>query len=450
MDNGGSAVPRFEGEKALPKSTMIMVEFPGVVMNDAAAMETFGGPAGVAAAMNTQGAMLPLRLRPDDLQSSPIFGDRVPTKNLVVRVKRRRGAGPSELVKADVVARVPEAFSYKGMADFQFLDLLNADRRREDVMGGEQLDDDLNEDVGSLLDEQADVPLQLVPPIFSKNDKPAEYGFRDHAAVSFAKAKYTCKIKWGQPVPESMSQLVSSDTDYVSVMSQYCAVLEAKFNERPIWSGSALRGCLSPSKHAALKALGLVAYTYTEGPWRRLWIKFGYDPAREHESYKYQMVDFRVPVKFWPLLFPEGRSNDLGMSVGGGHTGPKLSGHLGGPQPYRRKGNVDPDMLDMKLEPVDLDAESDGERQDGVETGVGRKGGGGKGDKKKHADAYQLRCLPPQKQCVLQVGDIDDESIRTFLAACTKLQTCDPKFGWFSPADFQSITDLIHKVGMCM
>ncbi len=36
----------------------------------------------------------------------------------------------------------------------QFLDLVNADRRREDAMGGDQLDDDINEDVGSLLDEQ--------------------------------------------------------------------------------------------------------------------------------------------------------------------------------------------------------------------------------------------------------------------------------------------------------
>lgn len=36
----------------------------------------------------------------------------------------------------------------------QFLDLVNADRRREDAMGGDYLDDDMNEDVGSLLDEQ--------------------------------------------------------------------------------------------------------------------------------------------------------------------------------------------------------------------------------------------------------------------------------------------------------
>ena len=246
---------RFAGEQALPKTSMVMVEFPGIVVNDAAALQTFGGAEGVSAALSTPGAMLPLRLRPEDTQSSAIFGDRVPTKNLVLRVVRKRGGGPGALVRAEVLARVPEAFTYKGMADFQFLDLANADRRREDALGGEQLDDDMNEDVGSLLDEQADVPLQLVPPIFSKNDKPAEYSFRDHGAVSFAKAKYTRKIRWGDAVPQGMSSRASEDTDLHGVMAKYRVTLERKFAQRPVWSGAALRGSLPPSQHSSLKAL---------------------------------------------------------------------------------------------------------------------------------------------------------------------------------------------------
>lgn len=106
--------------RILPTTCMVMVEFPGIVINDAAALDTFGGSSGVAAALNTPGAMLPLRLRPDDPQSSAIFGDRVPTKNLIVRVVRRCGvSGGAPSVRAEVVARVPEALSFKGMADFQ-------------------------------------------------------------------------------------------------------------------------------------------------------------------------------------------------------------------------------------------------------------------------------------------------------------------------------------------
>ena len=34
----------------LPTASMFLVEFPGIVINDAAALATFGGAAGVAAA----------------------------------------------------------------------------------------------------------------------------------------------------------------------------------------------------------------------------------------------------------------------------------------------------------------------------------------------------------------------------------------------------------------
>jgi len=50
---------------------------------------------------------------------------------------------------------------------------------------------------------------------------------------------------------------------------QYREELERVFARRPVWSAAALRGTLAPQQHSALKALSLVAYTYTDGPWRR-------------------------------------------------------------------------------------------------------------------------------------------------------------------------------------
>jgi len=151
----------YGGAKKMPWGEMMMVEFPGIVINDVAALETLGGAMGVAAAINTPGAMLPLRLRPHDTQSSAIFGDRVPTKNLILRVVRRRGASAGELIRTELVARVPEAFCFKGMADFQFLDLQNADRRGEDLSGDTLGDDDIHDDVGLLLDEQVCMECHL-------------------------------------------------------------------------------------------------------------------------------------------------------------------------------------------------------------------------------------------------------------------------------------------------
>ena len=325
----------------------------------------------------------------------------------------------------------------------QFLDLVNADRRREDATGGDQLDDDINEDVGSLLDEQADVALQLVPPIFSKNDKPAEYSFRDQAAVSLAKGKYTRKIKWGEAVPESMSQELASDTDVYGIMSQYREELERVFARRPVWSAAALRGTLATQHHAALKALSLVAFTYTDGPWRRLWIRFGYNPASDCASCIYQMVDFRVPVRLWPVLFPANASLD-GLNRGGPGPqkgGAKLSGHLGGPQPYRRKGTVD-------MEPCSLEQVSE-DKAASKKVSACQQVAGSSEDKlvsNKFSDLFRLRCVPNQKQCVFQVGDVDDANLQQFLSVYPKpcRKECDKRYGWFSAADFQTVTQQIH------
>jgi general transcription factor 3C polypeptide 5 (transcription factor C subunit 1) len=40
-----------------------------------------------------------------------------------------------------------------------------------------------------------------------------------------------------------------------------------------------------------------VAYYFTTGPWRNLWIRFGYDPRKDRSSAKYQSLDYRVRVE---------------------------------------------------------------------------------------------------------------------------------------------------------
>ena len=40
--------------------------------------------------------------------------------------------------------------------------------------------------------------------------------------------------------------------------------------------------------------LPTVAYFFTTGPWRSLWVKMGYDPKKDPSAKKYQLVDFRV------------------------------------------------------------------------------------------------------------------------------------------------------------
>lgn len=40
--------------------------------------------------------------------------------------------------------------------------------------------------------------------------------------------------------------------------------------------------------------LPALAYYYTTGPWRLMWVRFGYDPRKDFSSRYYQNLDYRI------------------------------------------------------------------------------------------------------------------------------------------------------------
>ncbi len=181
--------------------SQVIVEFPGNVINDGAALDSFGGEEGLSTALAATGTMLPLRFRPKDPLSHPVFGDFTATTSLVLKVtkkvsrgnagersgqsenrKRQREERSEPEVKTEVVGKVSNMYRFSGLADFQFIDHAGAaKKKRMEEQGAEDGDGeeyDLHVDVGKILDEQADEELQLVPPIFSKIDIPQDYNFK--------------------------------------------------------------------------------------------------------------------------------------------------------------------------------------------------------------------------------------------------------------------------------
>ena len=45
-----------------------------------------------------------------------------------------------------------------------------------------------------------------------------------------------------------------------------------------------------------------IAYYILTGPWRRVWVRFGYDPRTDPAAKLYQVVDFRIKDSQW-LVF---------------------------------------------------------------------------------------------------------------------------------------------------
>jgi len=74
------------------------------------------------------------------------------------------------------------------------------------------------------------------------------------------------------------------------------------FEERPIWSKNALM-CVTKYSSDQLKfLLPAAAYYFVTGPWRVMWVRFGYDPRLDPTSRIYQTLDYRLRKKgtfFW-------------------------------------------------------------------------------------------------------------------------------------------------------
>ena len=67
------------------------------------------------------------------------------------------------------------------------------------------------------------------------------------------------------------------------------------FEERPLWSKAGLQVNIeSMYRQYITFLLPMVAFYFTNGAWKSLWCKLGYDPRKEPASKVYQTVDFRI------------------------------------------------------------------------------------------------------------------------------------------------------------
>lgn len=66
------------------------------------------------------------------------------------------------------------------------------------------------------------------------------------------------------------------------------------FEERPIWSKAAVAYKTGISEATLKYVLPSVAYYFINGPWRVMWVRYGYDPRKDPSARIYQTFDFRI------------------------------------------------------------------------------------------------------------------------------------------------------------
>uniref|UniRef100_A0A480YUL9 General transcription factor 3C polypeptide 5 n=1 Tax=Sus scrofa TaxID=9823 RepID=A0A480YUL9_PIG len=294
---------------------MVCVEYPGLVRDVSKMLLTLGGEESVSRIYADPSKRLELYFRPKDPYCHPVCANRFSTSSLLLRIKRRRQRGaPGSEARLDlqVLGIVATVYKFQGLSDFQYLAVHTEPGGRQVSMYDKVLM--LKPEKESFFHQE--LPLYIPPPIFSRLDTPVDYFYRPE--TQHREGYNNPPISGENVIGLSRARrphnaiFVNFEDDGVPAQPLEAAVqtwkkvctnpldqkvekeLRKLFEIRPIWSRNAVKANISIHPDKLKVLLPFMAYYMITGPWRSLWIRFGYDPRKHPEAKIYQVLDFRI------------------------------------------------------------------------------------------------------------------------------------------------------------
>ncbi|KAL4631840.1 hypothetical protein ACB092_04G006600 [Castanea dentata] len=253
----------------LPSNEAFAVHYPGYPSSTSRAVDSLGGAQAILKARTSPSNKLELRFRPDDPYSHPSFGELRPcNNNFLLKISKTQSIeqnSDAELA-ADVVARVPQAYHFEGMVDYQHVVAVHADAARRKKRNWAEVEEPHFGEV-YILEAMHITVLQLFWALSKNIPK---------------------KVNWEEYVTQGSNQW------------EWQMFLTNLFDERPIWPKESLNERLldkglSFTIEMFRRHLSRIAYYFSSGPFLRFWIRKGYNPRKDPGSCIYQRIDFRVP-----------------------------------------------------------------------------------------------------------------------------------------------------------
>ncbi|KAJ6865726.1 general transcription factor 3C polypeptide 5-like isoform X2 [Populus alba x Populus x berolinensis] len=341
----------------IPSKEGFAVHYPGYPSSISRAIQTLGGTGSILKARSSQSNKLELYFRPEDPYSHSVSGELRSCHSMLLKISRKKkNSSPvndakeeSEEFHADIVARIPEAYYFEGMADYQHVVPVHADIAMRKRKNPSEMEEPHFQKKHGLIDMGPEDVMMLSPPLFSLKDVPENIVLRPPSTSSSKKkqdeppethSKMTFEPALGIDFKDVQDILMLSGFCFMSncvfrsflsiliLLLEHCwplafiqipkkinwkefitegtpmwewqiAVSEL-FEERPIWPKYSLIERLLDQNlkftYQTLKRLLLtVGYYFSGGPFQKFWIRKGYDPRKDPDSRIYQSVAFRVP-----------------------------------------------------------------------------------------------------------------------------------------------------------
>ncbi|CAI9534284.1 unnamed protein product [Staurois parvus] len=284
---------------------------------------TLGGEEGVSRVYADPAKRLELYYRPKDPYCHPLCANRFPTTTMILRVKiktrKKRSDGmktesqaSEEKVTMEIIGVVGTVYKFQGMSDFQYLAFTHgSDGSRISLYDKVLLTKPEKEEFF-----HQDLPLYIPPPIFSRLDNPVDYYYRPNInhrdgyqppnlssenLIGLSRARRPHNAIFvnfedpeipAEPHPAALKNWKKLCTNPID--SHVEQEMIRLFSIRPIWSRNAIKANVSVHPDKLKLLLPYMAYYMLTGPWRSLWVRFGYDPRKNPEAKMYQVLDFRI------------------------------------------------------------------------------------------------------------------------------------------------------------
>ncbi|XP_014253309.1 general transcription factor 3C polypeptide 5 [Cimex lectularius] len=414
--------------KGLGKN-LICVEYPGVVKNVDKMLETLGGIRNISNVYSKRNRRLELRFRPDDIYCKPACGDRFNTNGVLLKIKvlKSKNSDEIKIKNCEILGRIQTSFKFKSICDFQYLPMLTNEKGEMVDITSTLLPSRVD---GENLKAWLDAPAEyfLPPAVFSRVDSQqsgSSYMYRKDTKDGDSNVApligRTRKRRSGHAI------FVSFNIGTIPIKPREKALkfLEVKFlngpqlekikkcfEERPVWSKLALM-CVTKFQHDQLKyLLPAVAYYFVTGPFRVMWVRFGYDPRKDPNARVYQTLDYRIRAPAGLLSLVKSKRSYANYLL------PTKSSH-----PGAKSVVITKDLITSKKdEPNDCSL-----RQDSY--------------------LFKTNVIPAARQMFYQYCDIKAPEIEVMLGRLPKISpnmACDPKHGWLPPGFDIQCRDIIN------
>ncbi|XP_047424934.1 general transcription factor 3C polypeptide 5 [Mugil cephalus] len=435
-------VPGSSSTVELRDNKLVCVEYPAVVSSVDKMLETLGGEQTVSKTFAHPNRRLELRFRPQDPFCHSVCGNRFPSSNFLLRVRRRvRKKDPKDAeIHMDMLGVIGTTYRFQGLADFQYLAVHSEAGKDVSLYDKIILRKSENQEFF-----EKPMPYFLPPAIFSRLDSPVDYFYRPDVCQKIENAAQmpvnkknfiglnrarrphnAIFVSFTDPtVPTECLEAAKVNWVRVCVKEyerQAEEQLKTMFESRPIWSRNAVKANINLHPDKLKLLLPVYAYYMVTGPWRSLWVRLGYDPRKNSDSKKYQMLDFRIRC-----------STKHGFSLSDMPVKAKRSSlNYSLPITFNKAGPQPASVLDLPAQ------EGTSSCRDPVPVTY---------QLKESSYIFKDGMLPPHRQMFYQLCDLDVESIKQVIEQNTgNEQQCDERDGWCVVGTTDKLRDIISAM----